>query len=103
ARQGLPSIEPTAPAISALTLSGQQWRPGRIGSKARRRDALFEASGNIDRKQRRPAIAAGIAEEHQHPPVRRECRPFIVEARGENPFARTIGLDDADGELTAAL
>src|SRR5258708_8303097 len=74
-----------------------------MGCEARRWNALLVASGNIHGEQRRPAIATGIAEEHQDATVRREGRSFVVESGGENPLARAVRLHDADGKLSAAL
>src|SRR5258708_7035787 len=41
--------------------SGQQRRPGRIGSVARRPHALLVAAGDVDGEQPRSAGAAGVA------------------------------------------
>src|SRR5437868_14376454 len=81
--------------------SRQQGRPRRIRRKRRRWHALLVAPGHVDRVERWPA--ALIAEEHQHAAVRREGRPFIVEAGGEQALARSVRLHDADRELSAAL
>src|SRR6266852_3337456 len=35
--------------------------------------------------------------------IRREARPFIVEAFGEHALARSVGLEDADAESAARL
>src|ERR1041385_5793898 len=84
-------------------MSGKQRRPGGVGGETRRRHPLLVAAGNIHRVKRRTAVSSGIAEEHQHAPARREDRAFIMEARGENSLAGTIGLHDADRDLAAAL
>src|SRR5215208_3866800 len=81
----------------------QQRRPGRVGSVARRRRALLIAAGNIDGVERRSAITARIAEEHQHASVRRPSRAFVMVALGQNAFARTIRLDNANGEAALEL
>ena len=51
----------------------------------------------------RAAVAPGIAEEHDHAPVRREGRAFVVEALGEDALAGAVRLDDADRELPVQL
>src|SRR5206468_5311992 len=78
-------------------------RPCRIGREAGSWDFLFVASGNVHGKQRGSAIATGIAEEHHDAAVRREGRTFVVEAGGQDPLTRAVGLHDANGKLTAAL
>src|SRR5665647_2810049 len=95
--------EPIAMIKSRLITAGlgQQRRPGRIGRHARGGYLELVAAGDVDSEQRR--ALAGIAEEHDHPPVRREGRPLVMEALGEDALARAVGLENADGESTAQL
>src|ERR1700737_5452572 len=86
-----------------MPMLGQQRRPCRIGREAGSWNPLFVASGNVHGEQRRSAIAAGVAEEHENAAVRRKGRSFVVESGGENPLTRAVGLHDADGKLSAAL
>src|SRR3954469_4707827 len=81
---------------------GEQRRPGGIGCEGRRRHALLVAAGDVHGEQRRPAAAAGVAEEHDDPTVRAESRAFIVKAFGQDALARAVRLHDADGEFAAA-
>ena len=79
ARQCLPinGAAPHTPRGAAQDNSGDhagsEAKPG-VGTRYSLRP------GNIDGEQRRSAIAAGIAEEHHDPAIRRKGRPFIVEA-----------------------
>src|SRR5215213_2208216 len=84
-----------------LHCSTQQRRPRRIGRECRGWNLLLVAAGDIDRVERRSRTL--IAEEHDHAPVRRKGRAFIMIARGEQPFARAVRLHDTDRELSAAL
>src|ERR1051326_1522322 len=93
----------SAATCSIYLLSREQRRPGRIRCVTRRRHLLLVAAGEIDGIERGPGVAAGIAEEHQHAPVRREGRALVVEARRENALARAVRLDHADRELAARL
>src|SRR5262249_23502941 len=44
-----------------------------------------------------------VAEEHDHAPVRRPGRSFVVIAFGENALARSVRAHDADGEPALRL
>src|SRR5216683_3283664 len=81
----------------------QQWRPSGIRRKTRRRHLQFVAAGNVDRVEQWPAIAAGIAEEHQYPAVGGEGRTLIVIALSENAFARPVEIHYADSKSTLVL
>src|SRR6266704_2162088 len=83
--------------------SRQQRRPRRVRGVARRRDPLFVAAGDVDRVKRRPRIAAGVAEEHQHAAVRRPGRALVVIALGEDPLVAAVYAHDADGEAALVL
>src|SRR5262249_51322130 len=93
------SILPPSHAVALL----QQRRPSRIGRVARRLQDLLVTAGDIDRVEHRPGVAAGIAEEHDHAPVRRPGRSFVVIALGENALARSVRAHDADGEPALRL
>ena len=67
----------------------------------RNKDLLLVATGHVDGVQRRPR--AGVAEEHQHATVRSPGRAFIVEARGQQAFARTVSFHHTNGELALRL
>src|SRR6185295_6863787 len=86
----------------AAVRSGQERRPGRVRRIARSRHALFVIAGNIDGEELWPGIAAGVAEKHDHAPVRSPGRAFIVIALGENTLARAIDAHDSDGERARA-
>src|SRR5262245_53910988 len=88
-------------AYSLDPTSRQQRRPGGVGRIARRRNLLLVAAGEIYGVGRGPAVAAGIAEEHQHAAVRREGRSLVVEAGREDALARAVRIDHADRELAA--
>src|SRR5207253_8788955 len=92
-----------AKRIGGVPISGQQGRPRRIGREAGGWNPLLVASGNVHGEQRRSAVAAGVAEEHQNAAVRRKGRSLVVESARENPLARTIGFHDADGKLSGTL
>src|SRR5258706_15670442 len=81
----------------------QQRGPRRIGREAGCWNPLLVASGNVHGEQRRSAIAAGIAKEHQDAAIRRKGRSLVVESARENPLARTVGFHDADGKLSGTL
>src|SRR5262249_59629495 len=83
--------------------SFQQRRPGRVGGEARRWDALLIAAGHIDRIERRPGVAPGVAEEHHHAPVRRPGRALVVIALGEDALARSVWPHDTDREPALPL
>src|SRR5579872_2953789 len=97
-RQYGDSVEP-ASRPGALR---QERRPRRIGGKARRRNSLLVAAGNVDRIERWAGIAAGIAEKHDNSPIWRKCRTFVVEPFGEDAFAGSIRLHHPDREFILA-
>src|SRR5215467_15269239 len=88
---------------SETVRSRQQWRPCGVGCKAWRRHPQFIAAGDIDGVERRPGVAAGIAEEHEDAAVGREGRPLIVEAFGKDAFTLAVNPHDADREGALAL
>src|SRR3954451_1126433 len=87
---------------SSVSGRSQEWRPGRIRSKARRRHALLVPAGDVDRVERRPAATARIAEEHDDPAVGRKGRAFVVVALGEDALALAVRPHGADGEAALA-
>src|SRR5260370_13829151 len=83
--------------------SRQQRRPCGVGCKAWRRHPQYIAAGDIDGVERRPGVAAGMAEEHQDAAVGREGRPLVVEAFGKDAFTLPVNPHDADREAALAL
>src|SRR5262249_15957085 len=85
-----------APKVPFFRTSLQQRRPSGVGRVARCLEELLVAPGHVHRIERRTAFAAGVAEEHNHAPVRRPGRSFIVIALGQNPLARSVRAHDSD-------
>src|SRR5262245_18141265 len=70
---------------------------------ARRLERLLVAAGHIDCVERRAAVPAGVAEEHDHAPIRAPCRSLVVIALGQDALARSIRAHDADREPALRL
>src|SRR5271167_2958539 len=101
------STDPGEPSKASAFVTSRssihQWPPGRIRGVAGRRDREFAMAENVGHVDLGAGFAAGVAEEHQEQTVRRESRPFIVVAFGDDPFARAVRLHHADAELAVLL
>src|SRR5215813_7142045 len=96
---GVPAVSSTPPGRSGR----QERRPRRIRRVARGGNLLLVATRKVDRVERRPAVTARIAKEHDHAAVRREGRTLVVEPGRQDPLARAVRVDHADRELPAHL
>src|SRR6056297_871008 len=78
--------------------------PGRITCPATGLHLLEVTPRDIHRIQPRlPLRTLGLTGEHDHPAVRRPCRPLIEEGRGQQPFFAAIGAHHADMEPALGL
>src|SRR5262249_53561151 len=96
-----PASSISAPDMQQRLTAAAATKQDRTRSSASSRFA--RTAGDINRVEHRPGVAAGVAEEHDHAPVRRPGRSLVVIAFGKNALARSVRAHDADGELALRL